>query len=149
MDGGRNNKRGRNKKKVKARGKNKKENKNSLEADKTDSASAPKEDLDALVAAIEATGVSAVKEAPPPAPKTKNKRKRKRNRKRKKNNNVDGVEGTTKPAAAAKPTYSEFKKEKVREEITALKSIYDNFVRLPDADLPWQTSCPSFRIAQV
>lgn len=140
---------GKNKKKAKGRSKNKKENKTSLQIEINDSSSAapvlqPTEDLDALAAAIEAVGVSAVKEAP----KTKTKRKRKRNRRHTKKANGDGAAGAG--AAAAAPTYSEFKKEGVQDEVTALKSIFgDNFVTLPDADLPWQTGCPSFRIAQV
>ena len=98
--------------------------------------------MDHRAAAIEATGVTAVKEAP----KTQTKRK-----KCEKNTNVDGADGSQVSAGAAKATYlGLFKKKVVQEEATALKSIFrDNFVQLPDDDLPWQTGCPSFRIAQV
>ena len=149
MGGGR--KRGKNKKK--GRGKNRKENKKVVVTAKTgenESTAVPNEDLDALVAAIEATGVATVKEEPKATTTgtTKTKRKRKRNRRRKKTENVGEANGAE--ISATEHKYSEFKKENVQDEVTVLKSIFaDNFVRLPDAALPWQAACPSFRIAQV
>ena len=142
MGGGR--KRGKNKKKVKGRAKVKQQKTPVLESEQNESDHPPSlethDDLDALAAAIEATGTAAVKEMP------KIKKKRKRNRQRKKSVDAAVADG----AKELEVTYSKFKKEIVQEEITALKSIFhDNFVRLPDTDLPWQTGCPSFRIAQV
>ena len=140
-------KKGKNKKKNRARTKTKQENSPVVETEKDSNNRASSlethEDLDALAAAIEATGTTAIKEVP----KTiKTKKKRKRNRRRTKSANATAAE----KSKEAEITYSKFKKEIVQEEITVLKSMFpDEFVRLPDADLPWQTGCPSFRIAQV
>ena len=146
MGGGR--KKGKNKKKNRGRTKIKQENSTTIETVKNVSdhptSLETHEDLDALAAAIEATGTTAVKEMPKTIKIKKKKRKRKR--RRKKSANVAVADRSK----AAEVTYSKFKKEIVQEEITVLKSIFpDEFVRLPDADLPWQTGCPSFRIAQV
>ena len=139
-------KKSKNKKKTKARGKNNKQ----VTQNETNGADiSAKEDLDALAAEIEATGVSTVKEEQKKEQNTKTKKKRKRNRRRKKSGNTDIANGG-KSAAPAMATYSDFKKEIVQDEVTALRSIFvESFVRLPDADLSWQKGCPSFRIAQV
>ena len=141
---GRGRKKSKNKKKTKARGKNNKQ----VTQNETNGADiSAKEDLDALAAEIEATGVSTVKEEQKKEQNTKTKKKRKRNRRRKKSGNTDIANGGK---SAAPATYSDFKKEIVQDEVTALRSIFvESFVRLPDADLSWQKGCPSFRIAQV
>ena len=149
MGGGR--KKGKNKKKNRGRPKVKQEKSPVLEKEKDGSDHAPsletKEDLDALAAAIEATGTTAVKEVP----KTnKTKKKRKRNRRRKKSANVAATESSKAAEINYSEWYLKFKKEIVQEEITVLKSMFpDEFKPLSDADLPWQTGCPSFRLAQV
>ena len=145
---GRGRKKGKNKKKTKARGKN---NKPVTQNETNGADISAKEDLDALAAEIEATGVSTVKEEEKKEQNTKTKKKRKRNRRRrrKKSGNTDIANGG-KSAVPAMATYSDFKKEMVQDEVTVLRSMFvENFVQLPDADLDWQKGCPSFRIAQV